>query len=129
MLLSSIYYTNNFLSFLCGHLVIDFGHVDKNVVLLGEGEGYYLRLLLTHVGAPTSYKDLVTVDGEHCTTFRESVEKRELLYCDNTFVDCMSEAASYQMPHSLRRLFATLLVYCAPANPRKLWEQFEDFNA
>ncbi|KAL3365048.1 hypothetical protein AABB24_010277, partial [Solanum stoloniferum] len=23
-------------------------------------------------------------------------------------------------------LFATLLVYCAPVNPRKLWEQFED---
>lgn len=41
-------------------------------------------------------------------------------------MDCISEAASYQMPHSLRRLFATLLVYCALANPRKLWEQFED---
>jgi len=91
-----------------------------------EGERYYLRLLLMHIRAPTSYKDLLTVDGERCTTFRESVEKRGLLHCDNSFADCMSEAASYQMPHSLRRLFATLLVYCAPVNPRKLWEQFED---
>ncbi|KAG5577425.1 hypothetical protein H5410_057559 [Solanum commersonii] len=79
-----------------------------------------------HIRAPTSYKDLLTVDGERCTTFRESVEKRGLLHCDNSFVDCMFEVASYQMPHSLRRLFATLLVYCAPVNPRKLWEQFED---
>nr|XP_016488730.1 PREDICTED: ATP-dependent DNA helicase pfh1-like [Nicotiana tabacum]XP_016488737.1 PREDICTED: ATP-dependent DNA helicase pfh1-like [Nicotiana tabacum]XP_016488744.1 PREDICTED: ATP-dependent DNA helicase pfh1-like [Nicotiana tabacum]XP_016488752.1 PREDICTED: ATP-dependent DNA helicase pfh1-like [Nicotiana tabacum]XP_016488760.1 PREDICTED: ATP-dependent DNA helicase pfh1-like [Nicotiana tabacum]XP_016488767.1 PREDICTED: ATP-dependent DNA helicase pfh1-like [Nicotiana tabacum]XP_016488777.1 PR len=38
----------------------------------------------------------------------------------------MVEAESYQMPCSLRRLFATLLVYCDPANPRELWEKFED---
>ncbi|XP_004252145.2 uncharacterized protein [Solanum lycopersicum] len=63
-----------------------------------EGKQYYLRLLLMHVRAPTSYEDLLTVDGERCTTFRESVEKRGLLLCDNSFVDCMSEAASYQMP-------------------------------
>nr|XP_009797051.1 PREDICTED: uncharacterized protein LOC104243546 [Nicotiana sylvestris] len=37
----------------------------------------------------------------------------------------MSEALSYQMPHSLRHLFAVLLVYCNPANPRELWEKFE----
>ncbi|XP_075096143.1 uncharacterized protein LOC142174250 [Nicotiana tabacum] len=29
------------------------------------------------------------------------------------------------MPHSLRNLFAILLVYCNPANPRELWEKFE----
>ncbi|XP_009589393.1 uncharacterized protein [Nicotiana tomentosiformis] len=38
----------------------------------------------------------------------------------------MSEAACYQMPYSLRRLFATILVYCSHDNPRELWEQFED---
>nr|XP_009804431.1 PREDICTED: uncharacterized protein LOC104249653 [Nicotiana sylvestris] len=30
------------------------------------------------------------------------------------------------MTYSLRRLFATILVYCSPDNPRELWEQFED---
>ena len=45
----------------------------------------------------------------------------------------MSEAASYQMPSSLRQLFAMLLIYCNPTNPRELWERFEspmsdDFN-
>ena len=37
----------------------------------------------------------------------------------------MEEAASYHMPHSLRRLFATLLVYFPPANPLILWSKFE----
>ncbi|XP_070013114.1 uncharacterized protein [Nicotiana sylvestris] len=91
-----------------------------------EGERYYLRLLLMHVRGPTSYKDLLTINGEPCSTFREFVEKRGLLHCDNNLIECMSKAASYQIPYSLRCLFATLLVYCGPANPRKLWEQFEE---
>ncbi|XP_059290173.1 uncharacterized protein LOC132043732 isoform X1 [Lycium ferocissimum] len=37
----------------------------------------------------------------------------------------MSEAISYRMPYSLRHLFATLLIYCNPTNPRELWEKFE----
>jgi len=45
--------------------------------------------------------------------------------CDNNLVECISEAATYQMPQSLRRLFATLLVYCNPANPKELWQTFE----
>ncbi|XP_060210557.1 uncharacterized protein LOC132637494 [Lycium barbarum] len=91
-----------------------------------EGERYYLRLLLMQVRGPTSYADLLTVNGEPCSTFRESVEKRGLLHCDNSLIECMYEVADYQMPYSLRCLFATLLVYCSPANPRKLWEQFEE---
>ncbi|XP_075104539.1 uncharacterized protein LOC142161644 isoform X2 [Nicotiana tabacum] len=60
------------------------------------------------------------------STFRESMEKRGLLQSDNSLLECMSEATSYQMPYSLRRLFATLLIYCNPTNPRQLWEQFEE---
>ncbi|XP_070014065.1 uncharacterized protein [Nicotiana sylvestris] len=90
-----------------------------------EGERYYFRLLLMNIRGPKSYKDLKTVNGKHCSTFRESAEKRGLLACDNNLIDYMFEAANYQMPYSLRRLFATLLVYCNPANPRDLWERFE----
>ncbi|XP_075074469.1 uncharacterized protein LOC142162063 [Nicotiana tabacum] len=91
-----------------------------------EGERYYLRLLLINVRGPKSYQDLCKVDGNCCSTFREAAEKRGLLHCDNNLVECMSEATNYQMPYSLRRLFATLLVYCNPANPTELWKQFED---
>ncbi|XP_016507130.2 uncharacterized protein LOC107824838 [Nicotiana tabacum] len=91
-----------------------------------KGERYYLRLLLMNVRGPKSYQDLRKVDGKCCSTFREAAEKRGLLHCDNNLVECISEATNYQMPYSLRRLQATLLVYCNPANPTELWKQFED---
>ncbi|XP_059291269.1 uncharacterized protein LOC132044772 isoform X2 [Lycium ferocissimum] len=90
-----------------------------------EGERYYLRLLLMNIRGPKSYEDLRTVNGRCCSTFREAAGKRGLLACDNNLIECMSEATNYQMPYSLRRLFATLLVYCNPANPKGLWERFE----
>nr|XP_009796511.1 PREDICTED: uncharacterized protein LOC104243081 isoform X1 [Nicotiana sylvestris]XP_009796512.1 PREDICTED: uncharacterized protein LOC104243081 isoform X1 [Nicotiana sylvestris]XP_009796513.1 PREDICTED: uncharacterized protein LOC104243081 isoform X1 [Nicotiana sylvestris]XP_009796514.1 PREDICTED: uncharacterized protein LOC104243081 isoform X1 [Nicotiana sylvestris]XP_009796515.1 PREDICTED: uncharacterized protein LOC104243081 isoform X1 [Nicotiana sylvestris]XP_009796516.1 PREDICTED: unch len=91
-----------------------------------EGERYYLKLLLMNVRGPKLYADLCNVNGKCCDSFRETAEKRNLLHCDNNLIDCMSEAVSYQMPYSLRRLFDTLLVYCNPANPRELWEKFEE---
>ncbi|XP_075111905.1 uncharacterized protein LOC142182019 [Nicotiana tabacum] len=87
-----------------------------------EGERYYLRLILLNVRGPKSYKDLRTINGEHYNTFRESAKKKGLLHCDNSLIDCMSEAAGYQMPYSLRHLFATLLVYCNPVNPKEIWK-------
>ncbi|KAF3670721.1 hypothetical protein FXO38_06942 [Capsicum annuum] len=91
-----------------------------------EEERYYLRLLLMNVRGPKSYKDFRTVEGQLCSTFRECVEKQGLLHSNNCLIGCILEATSYQMPHSLRRLFATLLVYCNPVNPRELWKQFEE---
>ncbi|XP_075091768.1 uncharacterized protein LOC142171941 [Nicotiana tabacum] len=79
-----------------------------------------------NVSAPKSYEDLLRVNGICCDTFRESAERKGLLHCDNSLVKCMSEAACYQMPYSLRCLFATILVHCSPDNPRELWKQFED---
>ncbi|XP_019235621.1 PREDICTED: uncharacterized protein LOC109215948 [Nicotiana attenuata] len=91
-----------------------------------EGKRYYLRLLLMNVRGPKSYEDLRTVNGVECKTFREAAEKKGLLVCDNNLVECMSEAVSYQMPFSLRQLFAMILIYCNPTNPRELWEKFEN---
>ncbi|XP_060170896.1 uncharacterized protein LOC132601854 [Lycium barbarum] len=85
-------------------------------------ERYYLRLLLMNVRVPKSYEDLLTANNTHCKTFRESAEKRGLLLSDNNLTECMSEAVSYQMPSSLRHLFAMLLTYC---NPKELWEKIE----
>ncbi|KAG5596940.1 hypothetical protein H5410_038172 [Solanum commersonii] len=79
-----------------------------------EGERYYLRLLLMNTRGPKLYKDQRTIDGKCYSTFREAAEKIGLLHSDNNLIERMSEAVSYQMPYSLRRLFATLLVYCNP---------------
>ncbi|KAG6621819.1 hypothetical protein I3842_Q005000 [Carya illinoinensis] len=90
-----------------------------------EGERYYLRILLNHVRGPLSFEDLRTVDGVVAPTFREAATMHGLLQRDSSLQDCLHEASLYQMPSSLRRLFATILVYCNPTNPRELWERFE----
>ena len=76
-----------------------------------EGERYYLRVLLNHVPGATSFQHLRTVDGVVHPSFREAAEKRGLIEEDNTLDECLFEAADFHMPSSLRRLFATILVF------------------
>jgi hypothetical protein len=98
-----------------------------------EGEKYYLRVLLNHVPGATSYEDLKTVDGQEMPSFQEAAEKRGLIEADNTLDESMTEAELSQMPSSLRRLFATILVFCEPSDVRGLWTNHleamsEDYN-
>ncbi|XP_071912382.1 uncharacterized protein [Coffea arabica] len=90
-----------------------------------EGERYYLRLLLSKVRCPTSFKDLRTYNGVIVDTFREAALIRNLLQDDNSQEICLQEASHFKMPYEMRRLFATLLVYSCPNNPKQLWEKFK----
>ncbi|XP_071923013.1 uncharacterized protein [Coffea arabica] len=92
-----------------------------------EGERYYLRLLLKHVKKPTSFHDLKLINGKIATSFREAAEFLGLLQADNSAEICLAEAILYQMPSSLRHLFATILVYCNPSNCQELWLKFKHF--
>ncbi|KAB2597059.1 hypothetical protein D8674_036555 [Pyrus ussuriensis x Pyrus communis] len=78
-----------------------------------EGEKFYLRILLNHVRGPTSFTNLRTVNGVLHPTFKQATEQRE--------------ASTIQMPSALRRLFITILVYCAPIGVRGLWDEFCPF--
>ncbi|KAL6847111.1 hypothetical protein ACP4OV_022964 [Aristida adscensionis] len=91
-----------------------------------EGERYFLRVLLNHVRGATSYEDLRTVDGVTYSTFREACENRGLIERDRSLDDCLREAATFQMPCALRRLFATILVFCEATNIRALWDKHKD---
>ncbi|KAG5524887.1 hypothetical protein RHGRI_031532 [Rhododendron griersonianum] len=91
-----------------------------------EGERYYLRLLLTHIPAPISYAHLRTANGITFNSYREAAISHGLLQDDNTNEKCMEEACLYRMPLSLRQLFCTIFVYCAPFNPLELFYKFED---
>ncbi|KAL6648338.1 hypothetical protein ACP70R_012562 [Stipagrostis hirtigluma subsp. patula] len=91
-----------------------------------EGERYYLRVLLNNVTGATSYEDLRMVNGEILPTFREAAERRGLLESDNSLDECLTEATLFQMPSSLRRLFATILVFCEPNNVQRLWQRHLD---
>jgi hypothetical protein len=85
-----------------------------------EGERYYLRVLLNHVPSATSFTDLRTVSGELQLTFREAVERRGLIKVDNTLHEGVAEATLWMMPYALRRLFATILVFCEPIDVLEL---------
>ncbi|XP_021729723.1 ATP-dependent DNA helicase PIF1-like [Chenopodium quinoa] len=46
---------------------------------------------------------------------------------------CLAEAVEVQLPDALRRLFATVLIFCQPSDPSALWEKYytalsEDFR-
>ncbi|KAH0715308.1 hypothetical protein KY284_008213 [Solanum tuberosum] len=92
-----------------------------------EGERYYERLLLNHVQGPTSFEDLLTVNGLHCHTFKEAAKERGLLESDDSILECLREAVIFKMPIALRSLFATILVHCNPTNVRRLWETYYNY--
>lgn len=91
-----------------------------------EGERYYLRMLLNHVPAPTSYSHLKTLHNITYDTFRQAAVAHGLLETDNSIDACMEEAAAYQMPCSLRQLFCIILVYCGALNPMELFLKYEE---
>ena len=59
-------------------------------------------------------------------SFREAAERRGLIKEDNTLDECLIEATLFQMPSSLRRLFATILVFCEPHDVMGLWKKHYD---
>jgi ATP-dependent DNA helicase PIF1 len=103
------------------------GQVGRIIFALpSKGEHFYRQLLLNHVTRATSYADLRTIDGDTLPSFREAAQRRGLLEADNTIDECLNEAALYQMPSALQRLFATILVYCEPNDVAKLWQRHLD---
>ena len=80
-----------------------------------------LRLLLCHVAGPTCFEDLYTYNNLIHPTFRKAALERGLIESDQSLSQCVAEASLFQFPVALRRLFATILVFCDPGDVRKLW--------
>ena len=89
-------------------------------------ERFCLRLLLHNVPGPTCFEDLKLVNGHMCQTFKEACVLRHLLDDDTEWDNTLREASMFQMPRQLRSLFATICVYCAPTNPRELWDSHKE---
>ncbi|XP_021756039.1 uncharacterized protein LOC110721203 isoform X1 [Chenopodium quinoa] len=98
-------------------------------VFPAEGERFFLRLLLLNVRSPTSFEDLRTVNGCVYPTFQEAALKRGLIEADDTTNSTMAEACDTHMPVALRRLFATVLMFCQPRDPAVLWNTYYSFLA
>jgi hypothetical protein len=94
-----------------------------------EGEHYFLRVLLNHVPGATSWRHLRTVNGVHYDSFCDAACAPGLIEDDNTLDECLTESSMVQMPSSLRRLFATILVFCEPKDVAGLWTKHFDAMA
>lgn len=91
-----------------------------------EGERFFLRILLNHIKGPTSFDDLLTVDGVRNQTFKEVAKKLGFLKNDDNIRACLAEASITKMPISLRALVVTILVFCNPSGVKNLWDEFFD---
>lgn len=87
-----------------------------------HGEVFYLRILLHHVPGAKCYEDLRTVNGVVCQSNQEACRRRGLLQHDGEWEVALQEATHTRMPASIRQLFATILLFCAPAEPLHLLE-------
>jgi hypothetical protein len=94
-----------------------------------EGERYFLRVLLNHVPGAMSWRHLRTVNGVHYDSFCDAACAAGLIEDDNTLDECLTESSMVQMPSSLRRLFATILVFCEPKDVAGLWTKHFDAMA
>ena len=88
------------------------------------GERYFLRLLLTHVKGPRSYKELRTVEGYVHATFKAACTALGLLQDDKYWEEAMREASSFQTGHQLRSFFVVGMIFGEMVNPVAIWEQF-----
>lgn len=87
-----------------------------------------LRLLLLQLKAATSFEDLRRDPfNSHLVhpTFGAACIARGLIVTDEEWVMCMAEAAAEKMPFQLQRLFVTILVHNAPAEPFELFQRFQ----
>ncbi|XP_020990161.2 uncharacterized protein LOC110277354, partial [Arachis duranensis] len=89
-----------------------------------EGEKFYLRILLSNVRGPISWDDLLIVNGIQYSSFKQSAQHRGLLESDSSIRECLVEASVLRLPCALRRLFATILIFCEPTDVRSLWDEF-----
>ncbi|CAG8744181.1 20454_t:CDS:2 [Rhizophagus irregularis] len=87
------------------------------------GEKYYLRMLLNVVRDSTSFENIRTVNGIFYHTFKEACIALNLLQDNEEWNQYLQEASQVQGGAQLRKLFATILLFCEPTRPKILWEK------
>ncbi|XP_025608030.1 uncharacterized protein [Arachis hypogaea] len=76
----------------------------------GNGEDYYLRLLLNIQKGCTSFEEIRTVDGVTHNTFKEACYALGLLQDEKEFIDAILEASTWASANYVRDLFVMLLI-------------------
>jgi hypothetical protein len=93
------------------------------------GLGLIFFLIVSLVPYLNSFSIFTFSGGRACTTFREACDVRGLVDTCAFLDKCLEEATKWQMPYSLRRLFAIIMVFCEVSNIRYLWDKhFESMS-
>jgi hypothetical protein len=110
-----------------GYVVIHYDRSEESCLpIQPRGSITILGFSLNHVADATSFKCLRIVDGKLLPTFRKAVERRGLIEENNTLDESLAEATGWMMSYALRRLFATILVFCEPSNMFGLWKKHKE---
>ncbi|XP_074323024.1 uncharacterized protein LOC141659973 [Apium graveolens] len=86
------------------------------------GKPWYLRLLLTKVRGPTSFKSIQTVNGVCFSTFRDACREYGLLDDDKEWHEVLSQAAAGGLSPQIRQLFVHIIVNCKVTDLWLLWD-------
>ena len=88
-------------------------------------EAYFLRLLLKNRMGATSFDELKTVEDVMCPDFHSACIALGLCEDDKEWFECLNEAREVSCAPSIRHLFCTILLQCAPSSPEDLYEEFK----
>ncbi|CAH1414810.1 unnamed protein product [Lactuca virosa] len=86
------------------------------------GEAYFLRILLNKVKGPRSFKEIRTVNGEVCSSFKDACYNLGLLDDDKEYIEAIKEASLFGSGFYLRFLFAMMLLSSSLCKPEIVWE-------
>jgi hypothetical protein len=86
-----------------------------------QGEAYFLRILLNKVRGPTSFDDILTVNGKTMPTFRDACYELGLLDDDMEYIEAIHEASFSASGMYLRTLFSMLLMSESLSRPLHVW--------
>lgn len=89
-------------------------------------ECYCLRLLLSHVRGPVTFREIKIVNGQDMATYREACQVLGLLEDDNHWDSTIEEAVLCRSPAKVRELFSILISTCGLSNPVQLWEKYKN---
>ena len=99
------------------------------------GDVFYLRILLhhDHCRGKTSFKDLKTIEGRLYDSYQEVCRVIGLLSDDQEWHIVLTETSSNMFGPQIRAVYCIILMFCQPADPLKLFDDFwktwtEDFE-
>ena len=90
------------------------------------GDVFYLRILMhnEHCRGKSSFEEMLMVGDRQCETYKEVCFHLGLLQDDREWQQILEEAAVSRMCPRIRELYIIILMFCMPANPRALFDEF-----